>query len=557
MLKEVHIRNYVLIDRLDIDFREGFSVMTGETGAGTSIILGAMNLLLGGRADSKTIMQGADKCTIEGSFSIAGYGLEQFFTDNGLDYDPDDTILRRELMQSGKSRAFINDTPVSLTVMRDLGCRLIDIHSQHQNLALGTQSFQLDVVDTIASNREIRAAYESCYDKWNGLKAELARLKAEFESDNTDRGYLEFQLEGLEKARLTDGEQEQLEQESEILDHAEEIKQDLFRASEIMEGSDDGGTIQALKTALQSLRSAQKNFPDATELAERLESCLIELRDIAATVTDCQDKVNFDPARLEQVNERLDLIYSLLKKHKKNSIAELLELETSIRSRLDRTDSFEDDIKRLEQQVNTAFKEMEKEAIRLTDTRHKASDTIIKQIKALLVPLGIPNVQFGIDIKPSATYDRSGHDDLRFMFSANKAVPMQEISGVASGGEIARVMLSIKSMIAGVRTLPTVIFDEIDTGVSGAVAEKMALLMEQMAGGGRQVLAITHLPQIAALGRTHYKVYKTDEKGATRTRIALLDYDERIHEIASMMSGATLTQAALDNAKALIEGNGR
>ena len=557
MLKEVHIRNYVLIDRLDIDFREGFSVMTGETGAGKSIILGAVNLLLGGRADSKTIMQGSDKCTIEGSFSVDGYGLEQFFTDNSLDYDPNDTILRRELMQSGKSRAFINDTPVSLTVMRDLGCRLIDIHSQHQNLALGTESFQTEVVDTIAANTAVKTAYESCYDKWNGLKTELARLKAEFESDNTDRGYLEFQLEGLEKARLTDGEQEQLEQESEILDHAEEIKQDLFRASEIMEGSDDGGTIQALKTALQSLRSAQKNLPDATELTERLESCLIELRDIAATVTDCQEKVNFDPARLEQVNERLDLIYSLLKKHKKNSIAELLELEASIRSRLDRTDSFEDDIKRLEQQVNAAFREMEKAAIRLTDTRKKASDTIIKQIKALLVPLGIPNVQFGIDITPSTGYDRSGHDDLRFMFSANKAVPMQEISGVASGGEIARVMLSIKSMIAGVRTLSTVIFDEIDTGVSGAVAEKMALLMEQMSAGGRQVLAITHLPQIAALGHTHYKVYKTDEKNATRTRIALLDYDERIREIASMMSGATLTQAALDNAKTLIDNNGR
>ena len=557
MLKEVHIRNYVLIDRLDIDFKDGFSVMTGETGAGKSIILGAMNLLLGGRADSKTIMQGAEKCTIEGSFSVDGYGLEQFFTDNSLDYDPNDTILRRELMQSGKSRAFINDTPVSLAVMRDLGCRLIDIHSQHQNLALGSESFQTEVVDTIAANTAVKAEYESCFDKWNGLKAELERLKSEFESDNTDRGYLEFQLEGIEKARLTDGEQEQLEQESEILDHAEEIKQDLFRASEIMEGSDEGGTIQALKTALQSLRSAQKNLPDASELAERLESCLIELKDIAATVADCQEKVNFDPARLEQVNERLDLIYSLLKKHKKNSIAELLEYAASIRSRLDRTDSFEDDIKRLEQQVNAAFKEMEKSAIRLTDTRKKASDTIIKQIKALLVPLGIPNVQFGIELTPSTGYDRSGHDDLRFMFSANKAVPMQEISGVASGGEIARVMLSIKSMIAGVRTLPTVIFDEIDTGVSGAVAEKMALLMEQMSGGGRQVLAITHLPQIAALGSTHYKVYKTDEKNATRTRIALLDYDERIREIASMMSGATLTQAALDNAKALIDNNGR
>ena len=556
MLKEIHINNYVLIDRLDIDFQEGFSVMTGETGAGKSIILGAMNLLLGGRADSKTIMQGADKCTIEGSFSIAGYGLEQFFTENGLDYYPDDTTLRRELLQSGKSRAFINDTPVSLNQMRDLGCRLIDIHSQHQNLALGTQSFQLDVVDTIASNGNIKAKYEQSFDNWSALKAELARLKAEFESDNTDREYLEFQLKGLDDARLKEGELQELEQESDILEHAEEIKQELYRASELISGDEDG-TLTRLRGALQALRSAQKNWPQAQELSERLDSCLIELKDIAETVDDAQEGINFDPARLEQVNERLDLIYALLKKHKKETITELLELAESIRTRLDRSGSYELDIEKLTAQVEAAHADMEKCAAELTKSRRKASDVIIKDIKDLLVPLGIPNIQFGIDIQPAAEFDRTGHDDLRFMFSANKAVPMQEISQVASGGEIARVMLSVKSLIASVRTLPTIIFDEIDTGVSGAVAQKMALLMEQMAGGGRQVLVITHLPQIAALGHTHYKVYKTEEKDATRTRIALLDYNERIREIASMMSGATLTQAALDNAKTLIDSNGR
>ena len=556
MLKEIHIHNYVLIDRLDIDFQEGFSVMTGETGAGKSIILGAMNLLLGGRADSRTIMQGADKCTIEGSFSITGYGLEQFFADNGLDYYPDDTTLRRELMQSGKSRAFINDTPVSLNQMRDLGCRLIDIHSQHQNLALGTQSFQLDVVDTIAANATVKAAYEQCFDNWSQLKADLARLKAEFESDNTDREYLEFQLKGLDDARLKDGELQELEQESDMLEHAEEIKQELYRASELISGDEDG-TLTRLRGALQSLRSAQKNWPQAQELSERLDSCLIELKDIAETIDDAQENINFDPTRLEQVNERLDLIYTLLNKHKKDNIAQLLELAESIRTRLDRSGSYELDIEQLTARVEAARKEMEKSATELTKTRQKASDIIIKDIKALLVPLGIPNVQFGIDIQPAAEFDRTGHDDLKFMFSANKAVPMQEISLVASGGEIARVMLSVKSLIASVRTLPTIIFDEIDTGVSGAVAEKMALLMEQMAGGGRQVLAITHLPQIAALGHTHYKVYKIEEKNATRTRIALLDYNDRIREIASMMSGATLTQAALDNAKTLIDNNGR
>ena len=556
MLKEVHIRNYVLIDRLDIDFKEGFSVMTGETGAGKSIILGAMNLLLGGRADSKTIMQGADKCTIEGSFSIAGYGLEQFFNDNGLDYDPEETILRRELSQSGKSRAFINDTPVSLTQMRDLGCRLIDIHSQHQNLSLGTQSFQLDVVDTIAANSQIRLLYEQSYDAWTKLKAELARLKAEFESDNTDREYLEFQLEVLDNAHLKDGEQEELEQEADILEHAEEIKQDLFNALQVLSG-DEEGCLQKLCSALQSLRSASRNLPQAQELAERLNSCLIELKDISATVDDAQEDINFDPARLEQVNERLDLIYSLEKKHKKENIAQLLELAESIRTRLDRSGSYELDIEKLTAQVEKARAEMEKQAAELSKSRRKASETIIKDIKSLLVPLGIPNVQFGVEINPAASFDRTGHDDLKFLFSANKAVPMQEISQVASGGEIARVMLSVKSLIAGVRTLPTIIFDEIDTGVSGAVAEKMALLMEQMSGNGRQVLTITHLPQIAALGHTHYKVYKTEENNATRTRISELGYDERIREIASMMSGATLTQAALDNAKALIDNNGR
>ncbi|MBR4811059.1 MAG: AAA family ATPase, partial [Bacteroidaceae bacterium] len=386
MLKEVHIRNYVLIDRLDIDFKEGFSVMTGETGAGKSIILGAMNLLLGGRADSKTIMQGADKCTIEGTFSIAGYGMEQFFTENGLDYYPDETILRRELLQSGKSRAFINDTPVSLTQMRDLGCRLIDIHSQHQNLALGTQSFQLDVVDTIAANSDIKTRYEQFFDNWSGLKAELARLKKEFESDNTDREYLEFQLEGLDNAHLKEGEQDELEQEADILEHAEDIKQELFRASEMISGDEDG-TLSRLRSALQSLRSAQKNWPQAQELTERLDSCIIELKDISETVCDAQENISFDPARLEQVNERLDMIYSLLKKHKKENIAQLLELAESIRTRLDRSGSYKLDIEKLTAQVERARTEMEKQAAELTKSRQKAGQVIIKDIKALLVPL--------------------------------------------------------------------------------------------------------------------------------------------------------------------------
>ncbi|MCQ2072832.1 MAG: DNA repair protein RecN [Bacteroidaceae bacterium] len=556
MLKEVHIQNYVLIDRLDIEFNDGFSVMTGETGAGKSIILGAMNLLQGGRADAKSLRQGQDKCTIEGHFSIAGYGLEQFFSENDIDIDTDDTIVRREIYSSGKSRAFINDTPVSLALLRILCSRLIDIHSQHQNLALGTESFQLDTVDTIAGDGTLLSEYSLAFDEWSSLSARLRQLKAEFESDTTDREYLQFQLDGIQEAHLTDGEQEELEQESELLEHAEEIKQDLFHAAQILE-NEEGGTIQEIRQALQALRSAQRNFRQAEDLSARMDSCLIELKDISDSIIDAQDSVSFNPERLQKVNDRLDLIYSLEKKHRKENIAQLLEYAQEISARLKHADSYEDDIRELTNQVKLAFTRMQKAASVLSESRRKAAQTIETDISKLLVPLGIPNVRFGISISEASDYDRTGHDSITFMFSANKAVPMQELSQVASGGEIARVMLSIKSLVAGARTMPTVIFDEIDTGVSGAVAEKMALLMKRMSGPDRQVLAITHLPQIAAMGQTHYKVFKTDESDATHTRIAVLDGEDRIREIAGMMSGSTLTQAALDNAKALIDNNGR
>lgn len=556
MLKEVHIQNYVLIDRLDIEFNDGFSVMTGETGAGKSIILGAMNLLQGGRADAKSLRQGQDKCTIEGHFSIAGYGLEQFFSENDIDIDTDDTIVRREIYSSGKSRAFINDTPVSLALLKVLCSRLIDIHSQHQNLALGTESFQLDTVDTIAGDGTLLSEYSLAFDEWSSLSARLRQLKAEFESDTTDREYLQFQLDGIQEAHLTDGEQEELEQESELLEHAEEIKQDLFHAAQILE-NEEGGTIQEIRQALQALRSAQRNFRQAEDLSARMDSCLIELKDISDSIIDAQDSVSFNPERLQKVNDRLDLIYSLEKKHRKENIAQLLEYAQEISARLKHADSYEDDIRELTNQVKLAFTRMQKAASVLSESRRKAAQTIETDISKLLVPLGIPNVRFGISISEASDYDRTGHDSITFMFSANKAVPMQELSQVASGGEIARVMLSIKSLVAGARTMPTVIFDEIDTGVSGAVAEKMALLMKRMSGPDRQVLAITHLPQIAAMGQTHYKVFKTDESDATHTRIAVLDGEDRIREIAGMMSGSTLTQAALDNAKALIDNNGR
>ena len=555
MLKELHISNYVLIDRLDISFSHGFSVLTGETGAGKSIILGALNLLLGGRADAKTISHGQERCVIEGHFELEGYGLEPFFQENELDFDASDTILRRELTSTGKSRAFINDTPVSQTQLKQLGGLLIDIHSQHQNLALGTQSFQLAALDTIAANGSLYEHYTKDWNLWTELTKRLEELKNRSQTDASELDYLKFQLDGILSAKLQDGEQEQLEQESELLEHAEDIKRDLYQAWQLLDGEQESA-VQLSRQAIQSLRSAARNYPAAQELEERMESCLIELRDIADTASQVQESISFDPARQEYVNERLDLIYSLEKKHHKDSIAQLLEYADSIQTRLKGALNSEDDILELKKQTAKAFDALKQSARDLSASRQKAAKTVEGQISGLLVPLGIPNVRFSIELTDSGNFERSGADCVCFMFSANKSQPMQELSAVASGGEIARVMLCLKSLIANARMLPTVIFDEIDTGVSGAVAQRMAQLMKQMATGSRQVIAITHLPQIAALGESHYKVFKKDDESGTHTSIVMLDKDARIREIAGMMSGETLSQAALDNAKALIE-NGR
>ncbi len=555
MLKELHISNYVLIDSLNITFSHGFSVLTGETGAGKSIILGALNLLLGGRADAKAISHGQERCVIEGHFELEGYGLEPFFEENELDFDAKDTILRRELTSAGKSRAFINDTPVSLTQLKQLGGMLIDIHSQHQNLALGTQSFQLAALDTIAANGSQYFRYLDDWERWTALDKQLEELRQQSGTDESELEYLRFQLDGIMAAGLQDGEQEQMEQESELLEHAEDIKRDLYQAWQTLDGEQES-LVSMSRTAIQSLRSAARNFPVAKELTERMESCLIELRDIADTADQAQESISFDPARQKFVNERLDLIYSLEKKHHKDSISQLLEYAGQIQARLKGAVNREDDILELEKQLAAALDRLKESARELSNTRIRAAKTVEKQISELLVPLGIPNVRFSIEFSSSQRYERSGADSVCFMFSANKSQPLQELSSVASGGEIARVMLCLKSLIASARMLPTVIFDEIDTGVSGAVAQRMAQLMKQMATGSRQVIAITHLPQIAALGESHYKVFKQDSESGTHSSIVLLDKDARIREIAGMMSGETLSQAALENAKTLIE-NGR
>ncbi len=556
MLKSILIDNYVLIEHLEIDFHKGFSVITGETGAGKSIILGAINLLSGQRADAKSIRQGADRCTIEGHFDISSYHLEDFFTANELDIDLTDTILRRDLSSNGKSRAFINDTPVTLAQLKELSSRLIDIHSQHQNLALGTQPFQTGFVDTIADNDAEMNSYSLCYNQYSTLQKELSDLKKQASASNDDLDYIRFQYETLQQAKLSDGEQEELEEELDILEHAEEIKEQLYRASSIFD-NDEGGVIGNVKHIVQSLRQASRNYADAEELAERTESVLIELKDIYAEASDAAESISFNPERLQQVNDRLDLIYSLQKKYKTDTIAGLIAITERYGQQLDMAGSFDYLIEELEKKIKSAEKEMKQAADKLTATRKSSAQSIEKKISTMLIPLGIPNIQFHIEITPKEIYDETGHDDIRFLFSANKAVAMQELSTVASGGELSRVMLSVKSLLAGAKTLPTIIFDEIDTGVSGAIADKMAQMMQQMSLDGHQVLAITHLPQIASYGENHYKVYKEDYEDSTRTGIKVLNKEERITEIAQMMSGTSLTQAAIDNAKSLIENNGR
>ena len=556
MLKSITIDNYVLIKHLEIDFHKGFSVLTGETGAGKSIILGAINLLSGQRADAKSIRQGADRCTIEGHFDISNYHLEDFFTDNGLDIDSSDTILRRDLSSNGKSRAFINDIPVTLTQLKELSNRLIDIHSQHQNLALGSQLFQTGFVDTIANNNNELNSYSKCFEEYIKLQKELSELKKQAANSNDDLDYIRFQYDTLLQAKLVDGEQEELEEELEILEHAEEIKEQLYRASMLFD-SDEGGVISNLKQILQSLRQASRNYSGAEELADRTESTLIEIKDIFAETTNAAESINFNPERLQQVNDRLDTIYSLQKKFKTDSVAGLITTMEQYGKQLDMAGSFDYIIEEVEKRLKNVEKALKKSADNLTSTRKKSASVIEKDISKMLVPLGIPNIQFHIDIQLKEIYDETGQDDIRFLFSANKAVPMQELSTVASGGELSRVMLSIKSLLAGAKTLPTIIFDEIDTGVSGAIADKMAQMMQQLCRNGHQVLAITHLPQIASYGEHHYKVYKEDNDDATRTGIMLLNRDERIIEIAQMMSGTSLSQAAIENAKSLIENNGR
>ena len=551
MLQSIHIQNYALIESLDINFHPGFSVITGETGAGKSIILGAIGLLVGQRADIKAIKTGANKCIVEARFHIASYELENFFEEHDLEYEEGECILRRELYASGKSRAFINDTPASLAQMKELGEKLIDVHSQHQNLLLNHEDFQLSILDILAHDEKELQVYKETYSAFKKVSKELSDIQQQAEKNRQDEDYIRFQVEQLEEANLQAGEQETLEQEAETLTHAEEIQSSLYKVDQLM-ASDEMTLLSVTKDCMQTLQGLSRVYAPAQEWIERLNSCYIELKDLAHEIANASEEVEFNPTRLDYVNERLNLIYTLQQKHRVSTVEELIDIAEDYRSKLDAITSYDDRIEELKKQKETIYNKVLEQASVLTTRRLDAAKEIEKQMQAYLVPLGMPNVRFAVELETKKEPDTKGMDSVNFLFSANKNGMLQQVASIASGGEIARVMLSLKAMIAGAVKLPTIIFDEIDTGVSGSIAEKMALIMQEMGQADRQVISITHLPQIAAKGANHYKVYKEDTETGTNSHIRQLNQEERIHEIANMLSGATLTEAALNNAKALL-----
>ena len=551
MLQSIQIQNYALIESLEMDFHSGFSVITGETGAGKSILLGALGLLLGQRADIKAIKNGANKCIVEAHFNISSYALESFFDDNDIEYDSQECILRREVYASGKSRAFINDSPATLVQMKELGEKLVDIHSQHQNLLLNQEDFQLNVLDILANDDKELARYKRIYTEYKHTLRSLEDKIREAEQNKQDEDYIRFQLQQLDAVKLQEGEQAELEQEADVLSHAEEIKDALYKADQIL-SNNEINLLSATKECMHTLQGLSHVYPTSQEWYNRLDSCYIELKDLSHEIADANEDIEFNPTRLDYVNERLNLIYSLQQKHHVSSVEELIKLAEDYRDKLDNINSYDEQIAELTHLKELLHNQSIEQAKVLSKLRHQAAKEMENKMQSLLIPLGMPNVRFLVEISQRTEPDKNGIDNVVFLFSANKNGTPQNVSSIASGGEIARVMLSLKAMIAGAVKLPTIIFDEIDTGVSGSIAEKMALMMQEMGKADRQVISITHLPQIAAKGETHYKVYKEDTDTETNSHIRQLNNEERINEIAHMLTGATLTEAALNNAKALL-----
>lgn len=550
MITSLTINNYALIDSLNISFAKGFSVLTGETGAGKSIILGALSLILGQRADAKSIKTGHNKCVIEGNFDLSNYKLEPFFIANDLEYDASHCIIRREIYASGKSRAFINDTPVSLTQLKQLGGSLIDIHSQHQNLLISEDAFQLRVIDTLADNSQVLAGYLHEFSIYKQLNTELKLFIERSSRGKEESDYIRFQLKQLQDANLKVGEQEELEAELDTITHSEDIKSGLYQISNMLDGN-EGSLLPLLKDVVSKSNNLRKIYPQIEDIADRLNSDYIDLKDIAGETDSMQDAVSFDPERQQWIQERLDLIYQLQQKHHTDTIGGLVELQDSLALRLGSIDNSDEKIASLKKDIERQLAKLTDIAQLLTQKRKQVSDRFINGLVEKLRLLGMPNVRFDVSITPKNGFDETGADNVKFLFSANKNQTLMPVADIASGGEISRVMLVIKSLIANAVSLPTIIFDEIDTGVSGEIADKMGLIMYEMSKY-MQVLSITHLPQVASKGEAHYKVYKQDDEYTTTTNIISLSQEERIKEIARMLSGAKLTSQAIDNAKVLM-----
>lgn len=551
MLKHLHIENYALIESLDIDLNDGFSVITGETGAGKSILLGAIGLLTGERADLSAIQTGKQRCILEATFNPEGYDLESFFQDEDLDFDPSECIIRRELTANGKSRAFINDTPTTISALKKLGNRLIDIHSQHQNLLLGQENFQLSVLDTVASIPELILSYSNAFHKWNLAVKTLDKAQNNLDESKKDEDYLRFLVTELVNFNPQPGEDETLQQQCDMLEHAQDIKSALMQGyCQLSEG--DSPVTDTLRQVRNLIASIQSYFQQAEELTERLESCRIELQDIADTLESEGESIDYDPMRLEELQNRLNTLYSLEQKHHVGSSEELIDIMKQMKERLEMMDNSDEYIKQLQREEQEARTLLDSLSGKLTEKRTIAAKKVEKDVISCLKTLGMPNVRFQVSISPTESPTPKGMDKVSFLFSANLGSDMQNISQVASGGETARVMLSLKSILSGVMSLPTIIFDEIDTGVSGHIAESMAKIMHKMGEQGRQVISITHLPQIAALGQHHYKVWKEDTDKVTRSHITYLEQEERITELANMLSGSNVSPEAINNARALL-----
>ena len=551
MLQQLYIKNFTLIDELDIELHPGFSVITGETGAGKSIILGAIGLLLGQRADSKSIKQGADRCVIEAHFDLSRYDLKPFFDENDIEYDDHDTIIRRELTAAGKSRAFINDTPVALTMLKELGDQLMDVHSQHQNLLLNKQDFQLNVVDILANDSKELEEYQQCFANYQQKTKELNQLREEIERNKQNADFLQFQYDEREAAQLVDGEQEELEQQSETMSHAEDIKTALYEADNALSG-DESGVVSQVKSAYNALNGISKVMPKTAELTERLDSCRIELKDIADEVSQLLERTDFNPAELDNINNRLDRLYELEKKYHVETVEELIQQRDDLKLKLSHIENSDEAVSEMEKEVAKLRSLCAHRAETISTMRRATADNMRSQLAQRLEQLGMPHARFDVSITKTEL-GKNGQDSISFLFSANTSTPLQPVSQVASGGEIARVMLSLKAMISGAVKLPTIIFDEIDTGVSGKIAEKMAQIMQEMGRTERQVISITHLPQIAALGSHHYRVSKEETKNGTVSHMTELNNEERITEIAQMLSGSDISDAAIQNAKELLK----